>query len=180
MNARERFHETMRFGAPDRFCYYEWHGYWPDTVARWYDEGLEEAVGMDALLKLVLIFFQLALSPLSFSCICSKTDESNGLATLIPDYSHFHICGEWSSILSHVLYWPRELASTFGLLDERNHVGLHLLFSVEHANLFTNQFMPRIVAVHRGPRRIDEPNGSIEINHGNSLPRLFSDLYETS
>ena len=53
MNARERFRETMRFGAPDRFCYYEWHGYWPGTVARWYEEGLEEAVGMDALLKLV-------------------------------------------------------------------------------------------------------------------------------
>jgi len=53
MNARERFYETTHFGNPDRFCYYEWHGYWPDTITRWYGEGLEEAVDMDCLLKMV-------------------------------------------------------------------------------------------------------------------------------
>lgn len=53
MNARERFYETTHFGNPDRFCYYEWHGYWPDTIARWHGEGLEEGVDMDAILKMV-------------------------------------------------------------------------------------------------------------------------------
>ena len=53
MNARDRFNETMHFGTPNRFCYYEWHGYWPGTVARWHEEGLEDAVGADALLKMV-------------------------------------------------------------------------------------------------------------------------------
>jgi hypothetical protein len=53
LNARQRFYETMHKGHPDRYCYYEWHGYWPDTIARWYQEGLQEAVDMDAMLKLL-------------------------------------------------------------------------------------------------------------------------------
>jgi hypothetical protein len=50
---------------------------------------------------------------------------------------------------------------------------------MEHANLFPDQFMPRIVPVHFGPCCIDELNGSIKIEHRNSLPRLFSDFCET-
>jgi hypothetical protein len=40
MNARERFHETMRFGSPDRVPYWEVIGFWGDTLERWQDEGL--------------------------------------------------------------------------------------------------------------------------------------------
>ena len=38
MTERERFHETMGFGNPDRPIYTELAG-WPETYDRWYTEG---------------------------------------------------------------------------------------------------------------------------------------------
>jgi hypothetical protein len=73
---------------------------------------------------------------------------------------------------------PGELASLFGLLDVRNYITCHLLFSVEYTNLFANQFVPGLVPVHHGPSRIDELNDSVEVEHNNSLPPPFSDRYQ--
>jgi len=39
MTYRERFHETMRFGHPDRVPYWEM-GFWGQTIERWEDEGM--------------------------------------------------------------------------------------------------------------------------------------------
>jgi hypothetical protein len=44
MTARERFHATMNFGQPDRVPYWEWIGYWEETLPRWRKEGLPEDV----------------------------------------------------------------------------------------------------------------------------------------
>ncbi len=40
MTARERFHETMRFGSPDRVPYWEIIGHWPQALERWQQEGM--------------------------------------------------------------------------------------------------------------------------------------------
>jgi hypothetical protein len=40
MNARQRFNAVMNFEKPDRNLLWEM-GYWPDTLERWYGEGLE-------------------------------------------------------------------------------------------------------------------------------------------
>jgi hypothetical protein len=40
MNARQRFNVVMNFEKPDRNLFWEM-GYWPDTLERWYGEGLE-------------------------------------------------------------------------------------------------------------------------------------------
>ena len=40
MNARQRFNAVMNFEQPDRNLLWEM-GYWPDTLERWYGEGLE-------------------------------------------------------------------------------------------------------------------------------------------
>jgi len=40
MTPRQRFHETMRFGDPDRPSYWEVIGHWGDTIERWQDEGM--------------------------------------------------------------------------------------------------------------------------------------------
>ncbi|UCF95924.1 MAG: hypothetical protein JSV89_12130 [Spirochaetaceae bacterium] len=40
MNTRERFNAVMNFEQPDRNLLWEM-GYWPDTLERWYQEGLE-------------------------------------------------------------------------------------------------------------------------------------------
>jgi len=47
MNARERFHETVSFGSPDRPTYWEL-GLWAQTVDRWQDEGMPPDVHIDA------------------------------------------------------------------------------------------------------------------------------------
>jgi uroporphyrinogen decarboxylase len=39
MNYRQRFHETMHFGSPDRVPYWEM-GFWGQTIDRWEDEGM--------------------------------------------------------------------------------------------------------------------------------------------
>jgi uroporphyrinogen decarboxylase len=39
VNARQRFHETMHFGSPDRVPYWEM-GFWGQTIDRWEDEGM--------------------------------------------------------------------------------------------------------------------------------------------
>lgn len=49
MNARERFHETMRFGSPDRVPYWEIIGFWGQTIERWQDEGMPVDVHIQAL-----------------------------------------------------------------------------------------------------------------------------------
>jgi len=43
MNARQRFHETMHFGSPDRVPYWEM-GLWGQAVERWEDEGMPSDV----------------------------------------------------------------------------------------------------------------------------------------
>jgi uroporphyrinogen decarboxylase len=43
MNTRERFAAVMNFEIPDRNLLWEM-GYWPDTLERWYREGLERKV----------------------------------------------------------------------------------------------------------------------------------------
>ena len=43
MTQREAFHSLMAFGRPAQLCQFEW-GYWPETVARWRQEGLAEGV----------------------------------------------------------------------------------------------------------------------------------------
>lgn len=43
MNTRERFVAVMNFETPDRNLLWEM-GYWPDTLERWYREGLERKV----------------------------------------------------------------------------------------------------------------------------------------
>ena len=43
MNARERFVAVMNFETPDRNLLWEM-GYWPDTLERWYREGLEHKI----------------------------------------------------------------------------------------------------------------------------------------
>jgi len=48
MNARERFHETVNYGNPDRVPYWEM-GFWPQTIDRWQDEGMPADVYLDAL-----------------------------------------------------------------------------------------------------------------------------------
>jgi uroporphyrinogen-III decarboxylase len=40
MNTRERFLKVMRFEEVDRVPVFEFMGFWPDTVERWYQEGL--------------------------------------------------------------------------------------------------------------------------------------------
>lgn len=40
MNSKERFHRVMCFEKPDRFPFYEWLGFWRETINRWYSEGL--------------------------------------------------------------------------------------------------------------------------------------------
>jgi uroporphyrinogen decarboxylase len=47
MNARERFHETVSLGNPDRVPYWEM-GFWPQTIDRWQDEGMPPDVHLDA------------------------------------------------------------------------------------------------------------------------------------
>jgi hypothetical protein len=73
---------------------------------------------------------------------------------------------------------PCELASLFGLLDARNYITRHLLFSMEYTNLFANQFVRGLIPMHQGPSRIDELNYSVEVEHNNSLPPLFGDRYQ--
>ncbi len=51
MNARQRFHETMRFGSPDRPPYWGM-GPWPQTVERWQDEGMPADVHLNQLFGL--------------------------------------------------------------------------------------------------------------------------------
>ena len=46
MTERERFHQTMRFGSPDRVPYWEMGG-WPQTIDRWQDEGMPADVHFD-------------------------------------------------------------------------------------------------------------------------------------
>lgn len=40
MNARERFRRTMQYENPDRLPFYQFIGFWPETINRWYSEGL--------------------------------------------------------------------------------------------------------------------------------------------
>ena len=40
MNARERFRRTMHYEKPDRLPFYQFIGFWPETINRWYREGL--------------------------------------------------------------------------------------------------------------------------------------------
>jgi len=49
MNARERFVAVMNFETPDRNLLWEM-GYWPDTLERWYREGLERKVNRQGTL----------------------------------------------------------------------------------------------------------------------------------
>ncbi|MBI2844058.1 MAG: hypothetical protein HYX78_11720 [Armatimonadetes bacterium] len=44
MDARTRFSETMRFGKPDRLPYWEFIGFWPQTIERWHQEGLPQHI----------------------------------------------------------------------------------------------------------------------------------------
>jgi len=39
MNYRERFRAWMHYEEVDRAPFYEWLGYWPETVNRWRGEG---------------------------------------------------------------------------------------------------------------------------------------------
>jgi uroporphyrinogen decarboxylase len=48
MTDRERFHETMSFGSPDRVPHWEVIGYWTETIERWWDEGLPPDVHLTA------------------------------------------------------------------------------------------------------------------------------------
>jgi len=48
MNARERFHCTMNFEKADRLPFYEFMGYWPETVERWESEGLPAGTDLQA------------------------------------------------------------------------------------------------------------------------------------
>jgi len=45
MNSRERFLKCMHFEKVDRPPFQQWMGFWPDTIKRWYKEGLP--IGMD-------------------------------------------------------------------------------------------------------------------------------------
>ncbi len=47
MNARERFRTVMEFGRPDRTLLWEM-GYWPETLERWYGEGLKRRENPDS------------------------------------------------------------------------------------------------------------------------------------
>jgi uroporphyrinogen-III decarboxylase len=40
MTGRERFLRVMRFEKVDRVPFFEFMSYWPETLSRWYDEGL--------------------------------------------------------------------------------------------------------------------------------------------
>lgn len=40
MNSRERFKAVMNYQSVDRKPFYEWLGFWAETVNRWYGEGL--------------------------------------------------------------------------------------------------------------------------------------------
>jgi len=40
LNTRERFIRTLGFEKPDRLPFCEWLGWWPETINRWYGEGL--------------------------------------------------------------------------------------------------------------------------------------------
>ncbi|MBA7676751.1 hypothetical protein ES703_84996 [subsurface metagenome] len=78
-----------------------------------------------------------------------------------------------------MLEWPFEPASAFDLLDEGKGVGFHLLLSVEKTDVLTNELVLCIVPVDCRPSCIDEQNGSVEIEHGNCLGCLFSDVCQT-
>ncbi len=47
MNVRERFLRTMRFEKVDRPPLCEFLGYWPETIERWYAEGLPVGVDLE-------------------------------------------------------------------------------------------------------------------------------------
>lgn len=44
MNTRERLLATLNFEPCDHPPYWEW-AYWPETMDRWYNEGLERRIG---------------------------------------------------------------------------------------------------------------------------------------
>jgi len=46
MNARQRFLETMNYGRPDRLPFYEFLGYWDQTINRWHGEGLPSGMSV--------------------------------------------------------------------------------------------------------------------------------------
>jgi len=46
VDARERFRKTMRFEKVDRPPFCEFIGFWPETIYRWYREGLPTNVGV--------------------------------------------------------------------------------------------------------------------------------------
>ena len=46
MNARKRFLETMNYGKPDRLPFYEFLGFWDQTINRWRGEGLDTGVNV--------------------------------------------------------------------------------------------------------------------------------------
>ena len=39
MNHRSSLHDILRFKRPAEVCQFEW-GYWPETLARWRQEGM--------------------------------------------------------------------------------------------------------------------------------------------
>ena len=47
MNTRQRLLATLNFEPCDHPPYWEW-AYWPETLDRWYSEGLERKVGYPA------------------------------------------------------------------------------------------------------------------------------------
>ncbi|MCX6984122.1 MAG: hypothetical protein NT118_05125 [Lentisphaerae bacterium] len=47
MNARERFLSVMNFEKPDRLPFWEFMGFWPETIDRWHNEGLPENVSTE-------------------------------------------------------------------------------------------------------------------------------------
>jgi len=46
MNARERFRKVMHYEKPDRLPFYQFIGFWPETINRWYGEGLPSGMSV--------------------------------------------------------------------------------------------------------------------------------------
>ena len=61
MNSRQRFHETMRFGSPDRVPYFE-EGIRKDVIKAWHKQGLSRKTKISDLFQTDQ-FYEVDLDP---------------------------------------------------------------------------------------------------------------------
>ncbi|MBI5116592.1 hypothetical protein HZA56_08985 [Candidatus Poribacteria bacterium] len=121
MNARERFRATCMFESVDRPFRWEAMGFWPETIARWHNEGLPEDVddllaylhfGMDLRMPLILGSYENpGLSPMFEPEILQEAEEyrikRDGVGAVIKEFKNGR------SALPQFLEFPVRDARTF-------------------------------------------------------------------